>query len=58
MIWFGRVYGIYTIVGYSMPYPIYIYIKYIGFGLVGFYCISTIVYYLMSSKSYIYNEYI
>ena len=41
-------YSISTIVGYSMPNPLlYIYIKYIGFGLVGFYVISTIVGYSM-----------
>ena len=32
----------------------YIYIKYIGFGLVGFYGISTIVGYLMPNPLYIY----
>ena len=33
---------------------VYIYIKYIGFGLVGFYGISTIVGYLMSNHLYTY----
>ena len=83
-IWFGLVglYGISTIVGYLMPYPLYtyilniydlvwlgfmvyqplwlfyaksslyIYIKYIWFGLVGFYGISTIVGYLMPNPLY------
>ena len=38
------IYGISTLVGYLMPNPlIYIYIKYIGFGLVGFFDISTLV---------------
>ena len=38
---------------------LYIYIKYIGFGLVGFYGISTIVGYLMPKSSlYIYIKYI
>ena len=42
-----------TIVGYLMPNPIYIYI-YIGFDLIGFYCISTIVGYLMLNPIYTY----
>ena len=33
---------------------LYIYIKYIGFGLVGFYCISTLVGYLMPIPLYTY----
>ena len=68
-IWFILVafYGISTIVGYSMPNPLYtyilninaksslyIYIKYIWFGLVGFYGISTIVGYLMPNPLYTY----
>ncbi len=43
-----------------MPNPLYnIHIKYIGFGLVGFYGISTIVGYLMPNPLYTYilNEY-
>ena len=49
-------YSISTIVGYSMPNPlyIYIYIKYIGFGLVGFYGISTIIGYSMLNPLYAY----
>ncbi len=54
----GWVYGISTIVGYFMPNPlytyIYIYIKYIWFGLVGFYDISSIVGYLISNPLYTY----
>ena len=87
-IWFGWVgfYDISTIVGYSMPNPLYtyilniyvlvglgwvlwhinhcklfyvksslyIYIKHIGFGWVGFYGISTIVGYLMPNPLYTY----
>ena len=54
MIWLDWVgfYGISTIVGYLMPNPLYIYIKYIGFGLVGFYGISTIAGYLMPNPLY------
>ena len=37
---------------------LYIYIKYIGFGLVGFYSISTIVGYLMTNPLYSYILYI
>ena len=33
---------------------LYIYIKSLGFGLVGFYCISTIVCYLMPNPLYTY----
>ena len=84
-IWFGLIgfYGISTIVGYSMPNPLYIYwiymiwfgwvlwhinycrlfnaksplyiyIKYIWFDLVGFYGISTTVGYLMPNHLYTY----
>ena len=89
-IWFGLIgfYGISTIVGYSMPNPLYIYwiymiwfgwvlwhinycrlfnaksplyiyIKYIWFDLVGFYGISTTVGYLMPNHlyTYIFNIY-
>ena len=35
---------------------LYIYIKYIGFGLIGFYGISNIVGYLMSNPLYIYTK--
>ena len=42
-----------------MPNPLYTYIKYIGFGLIGFYGISTIIGYLMPiSCLYIYIKYI
>ena len=41
-------------VSYLMPNPFYIYIKYIWFGLVVFYGISTIVGYLMPNPLYIY----
>ena len=37
-----------------MPNPLYTYIKYIAFGLVGFYGISTIVGYLMPNPLYTY----
>ena len=37
-----------------MPNPLYIYIEFIGFGLVGFYGISTIVGYLMPYNLYTY----
>ena len=37
-----------------MPYALYIYIKYIGFGLVGVYGISIIVGYLMPNPFYKY----
>ena len=50
MIWFGWVLWHINIVGYLMPNLVLnIYIKYIGFGLVGFYGISTIVGYLMQN---------
>ena len=47
-------YGISTVVGYLMPNSLhtYIYIKYIGFGLVGFYGILTVVGYLMPNPFY------
>ena len=54
MIWVGF-YGIYTIVDYLMTSSIYIYIKYIWFGLVIFYGISTIVGYLMPNPLYAYR---
>ena len=42
-----------TIVGYLMPKSfLYVYNKYIGFGLVGYYGISTIVGYLMPNHLY------
>ena len=37
-----------------MPNILYIYIKYTGFGLFGFYGISTIVDYLMPNPFYMY----
>ena len=37
-----------------MPNPLYTYILNIGFGLVGFYGISTIIDYLMPNSIYIY----
>ena len=52
MIWFSWVLWISTIVGHLMPNPVYIYIKYTGFGLVGFYGISTIVGYLIPNPLY------
>ena len=57
-VWFGlvRFYGISTIGGYLMPYPLYtyIYIKYIEFGLVWVYALSTILDYLMPNPLYTY----
>ena len=41
-----------------MPNLLYRYIKYIGFSLVGFYGISTIVGYLMPNPLYAYIKYI
>ena len=53
IVWLVGFNGILTIVGYSMPNPLYIYIKYTWFGLVGFNGISTIVGYLMPNPRYI-----
>ena len=39
---------------FNAKFSLYIYIKYIGFGLVGFYGISTIVGYLMPNSLYTY----
>ena len=39
---------------FNVKSSLYIYIKYIGFGLVGFYGISTIVGYLMPNPLYTY----
>ena len=39
---------------FDAKFSLYIYIKYIGFGLVGFYGISTIVGYLMPNPLYTY----
>ena len=41
-----------------MSNPFYVYIKYIGFGLIGFYGTSTIVGYLMPNPFYDYIKYI
>ena len=52
MIWF---YGISTIVVlFHVKSSLFIHIKYIGFGLVRFYGISTIVGYLMPNPLYTY----
>ena len=40
---------------FNAKFSLYIYIKYIGFGLVGFYDISTIVGYLMPNPLYTYT---
>ena len=55
-VWVGLVVfnGTSSFVGYLMPNPLYIYIKYTWFGLVGFYDISTIVGYLMSNPLHTY----
>ena len=39
---------------FNAKFSLYIYIKYVGFGLVGFYGISTIVGYLMLDSLYTY----
>ena len=55
MIWFGRVlWHINNCRSFNAKSFLYIYIKYIGFGLVGFYGISTIVGYLMPNPFYTY----
>ena len=60
MIWFGWVlWHINHCRLFNDKSSLYIYIKYIWFGLVGFYVISTIVGYLMTKSSlYIYIKYI
>ena len=50
----GHTWLIWLYVGYLMPNPLYIYIEYIWFALVGFNGISTIVGYLMSNLVYTY----
>ena len=53
MIWFGLVlWPINHCRLFNVKSSLYIYIKYIGFGWVGFYAISTIVGYLMSNPLY------
>ena len=55
MIWFGCVlWYIKDCSLFNAKSSLYIYIKYIGFGLVGFYGISTIVAYLMPNPLYTY----
>ena len=55
MIWFGWVLRHINHCRLSNAKPsLYIYIEYIGFGLVGFYGISTIVGYLMLNSVFIY----
>ena len=55
MIWFGWVLlHINHCRLFNAKYSFYIYIKYIGFSLVGFYGISTIVGYLMLNSLYTY----
>ena len=55
MIWFGwLLWYINHCRLFNAKSSLYIYIKYIGFGLVGFYDISTIVGYLMSNPLYTY----
>ena len=54
-IWFGWVlWHINNCRLFNAKSSLYIYIKYIGFGLVGFYGISTIVGYLMPNPLYTY----
>ena len=60
MIWFGLVLWHINHSGlFDAKSSLYTYIKYIGFGLVGFYGISTLVGYLMSNplSKYISNIY-
>ena len=55
MIWFSWV--LWHINHYKLfnaKSSLYLYIKYIGFGLVGFYGISTIISYLMQNPLYTY----
>ena len=55
MIWFGWIlWHINHCRLFNAKSSLYIYIKYIGFGLVGFYGISTIVGYLMPIPLYTY----
>ena len=58
LIWFGLVCWVLWHINlcwlFNAKSSLYIYIKYIGFGLVGFYDISTIVGYLMSNPLYTY----
>ena len=55
MIWFGWVlWYINHCRLFNAKSSLYIFIKYIGFGLVGFYDISTIVGYLMSNPLHTY----
>ena len=55
MIWFGwLLWHIKHCRLFNAKSSLYIYIKYIGFGLVGFYGISTIVGYLMPNPLYTY----
>ena len=55
MIWFDRLlWYINHCRLFNAKSSLYIYIKYIGFGLVGFYGISTIVGYLMPNLLYTY----
>ena len=56
MIWFGWVlWHINHCRLFNAKPSLYIYIKYIGFGSVGFYGISTIVGYLMQNPLYTYD---
>ena len=55
LVWFGLVlWHINHCRLFNAKSSLYIYIKYIGFGLVGFYGISTILGYLMPNPLYIY----
>ena len=55
MVWFGLVlWDIKHCRLFNAKSSLYIYIKYIGFGWVGFYGISTIVGYLMPNPLYTY----
>ena len=59
MIWFGWV--LWHINHYRLfntKSPLYIYIKYIWFGLVGFYGISTIIGYLIPNPSYHHHHHV
>ena len=55
MIWFGWVlWHINHCRLFNAKSSLYIYIKYIGFGFIGFYGVATIVGYLMQNLAYTY----
>ena len=54
LVWLGVIWHINHCRLFNAKASLYIYIKYIGFGFVGFYSISTIVVYLMPNPLYTY----